>query len=462
MLGTMAMAPAPRAPRGPTTPPVAAGEAPASVRAKRPGRGGLRPWAASRAVPLVGAGVFSVAVVNYSLWWWPVVHHVDAWWVPGDFWATWFAGKAFVGGHWAALYGGHSRLTTLPGVLVVLAPVVALAQSLHLSVGAPYTAVSTPTAWLALEPVALAAAVVALCALDALARRLGVPARRRAWLVGAEVVALWNLLVVQWHPEDALAVALAVWALLGALDGRWARCAWLVGAAVALQPLAVLAVPALATLAGWRRLPGLAARAAAPVLAVVAGPLAVAPGATLRGVLAEEGRLVSVADHPTPWIHLAPHLAGGVVAAGPARAVAVVAAAVVSVVACRRHPRPETVVWVVALSFALRTCFEAVMVAYYLWPALALALVLGARASAPRLAVAGACCCFATAFAQLPWQGEWAWWSVLVACSAGALAAAWPTGAGAPVPTMAGRDGSGTDTACDSATPTGWRPSATG
>jgi len=290
----------------------------------------------------------------------------------------------------------------------------------------PYTAVSTPTTWLVLEPFDLLAASIVLFSLDAVARRLEVPVHRRVVLMAAEVVALWDLLAMQWHPEDALAVALALWGILAAFDGRWRRCGWLLGMGIAFQPLAVLALAPVIALAPRRAVAGLLFRVGAPGALLLAGPLIANPKGTLRGVFANEGRLISVADHPTPWIHFAPHLGGGAIAAGPARLVAVIVACAVGWVVCRRTRRPEIVVWIVALCFAIRTLFEAVMVAYYIWPALALALVVAARATRARFAAACALSSFATMFALLGWQGEWAWWSVLVVCIGTTLVAAWP------------------------------------
>ena len=39
------------------------------------------------------------------------------------------------------------------------------------------------------------------------------------------------------HPEDAVAVGFALYALVFALDGRWTGAGWLFGAALATQPL---------------------------------------------------------------------------------------------------------------------------------------------------------------------------------------------------------------------------------
>jgi hypothetical protein len=314
---------------------------------------------------------------------------------------------------------------------------VALAHALHLSIGVPYTAITTPTSWLMLEPFDLLAACTALFAVDAVARHLGVPLVRRAVLTVAEVAVLWDVVIWQWHPEDAFAVALALWGLLAAFGGRWRRCGWLLGAGIAFQPLVVLALAAVVAKVPRRALTAVMARAVAPAAVLLAGPLVANPRGTLHALLDQPNSIaVGHPTHPTPWVHLAPHLGGGVVAAGPARLVAVVVAVVVSWMVCRRTGRDEVVVWAVALAFATRSLFEAVMVAYYLWPALAVALIVAARTTRVRFAAACVLSSFATSFALLGWRGEWPWWSVMVMCTAVILVAAWPrevAGAGLPV-----------------------------
>ncbi len=88
----------------------------------------------------------------------------------------------------------------------------------------------------------------------------------------------------------------------------------------------------------------------------------------------------------------------------------------VSWVLCMRSPRPEVVFWVVAAAFVARSFFEAVMVCYYIWPALAVGLVLAARSSWTRFVAVCAISSFATVFALSSWRSEWGWWSVLIVC----------------------------------------------
>jgi hypothetical protein len=162
------------------------------------------------------------------------------------------------------------------------------------------------------------------------------------------------------------------------------------------------------------------------------------PRVTLRALLDQPNS--TVLDHPTPWVHFAPHLGGGMVAAGPARLISVVAAAVVSWVFCRRTGRPECVLWMVAVCFATRSLFEAVMVAYYIWPVLAVALVVAARGTRIRFAATCALSTFATLFEVHNWRHGWGWWAILVTCIAAMLLAAWPAGAPSRRRSMAAAD----------------------
>jgi hypothetical protein len=368
--------------------------------------------------------------VTYALWWGPAIHHSGGWWIPSDIYISYFPTNALIHGHLASVYKPNSGLVTFPGILVLLAPAVALVNALHLSVGSSLAAVNAPGMWFALEPFNLLAGCAALFSVDALARRLNVPLLRRSVLMAVEIVILWNLLDNQWHPEDAVAVAMAIWGLLAAFDKRWPRCGWLLGVGMAFQPLIVLVVVAVVAVAPRRNALGLVIRAGLPGAALLAGPLLANPRATLHAIIVQPG--YPGANHPTPWLHFAPHLADGAVSSGPARMVAVILASVVSWVVCRRTQRIETMAWIVALCFATRGLFEAVMVAYYIWPTLAVALVVSARRSQTRFAAACGLAAYATVSAARQWQGEWAWWSVLLLCVGMVLVLAWPGREGGP------------------------------
>ena len=231
---------------------------------------------------------------------------------------------------------------------------------------------------------------VVLFAADALAERLAASQFKRFLLAAASATALWNVTVRWGHPEDAVAVGLLLYAVLALSDGKPGRAAWLAGAAVSVQPLVLLAFPFLLVAVEPRRLPGFVARAIVPTL-VLLGAAAAANWTAAVHAVTSQPNAPSV-DHPTPWIYLtalAPHLSNGSVAAGPARALSIVVACGCALATWRRwRPArlgdwsPQTLqelLWWVAFALALRSVFEPVMVSYYVWPPLAVALVAAAR-----------------------------------------------------------------------------------
>ena len=111
-------------------------------------------------------------------------------------------------------------------------------------------------------------------------------------------------------------------------------------------------------------------------------------------------------------------------AAGPARTLAIAAACGCGLIAARRwRParstapwRPEMlqdVLWWTAVALALRSAFEPVMVAYYLWPPLAVALVAASR-NWLRLLPVGVVAIVLTFFSQVHWRNPWAWWVPMI------------------------------------------------
>jgi hypothetical protein len=337
------------------------------------------------------------------------------WGLPNDLWATLVAAERMWRGDFAHLYTAPTALVAPPGTAVVLLPAAALVMGFGLTPGPPVTQSLTPSAWWAAGTYEIAVSCIVLFAADALAERMGVSLGRRVVLVLAEAVALWNVSVRWGHPEDAVAVALLLYALVALADDRVARSGWLMGAGVAVQPLVLLALPVLLAAVGARRAVGYTARSLGPLVAVVGVALVSNARATVHSVTDQPN--YPLVDHPTPWVHLAPHLGNGVVAAGPGRIAAIAVACVVGVFLARRPqvPGPWTaselggLVWWVAVALALRVGFESVMVAYYLWPPVAVALV----ASSPRwvrLIAASVIAGVLTFASQLTWHGEWDWW----------------------------------------------------
>jgi hypothetical protein len=184
-----------------------------------------------RALPLAVTLAFVVIGMSFSLFWAPVVRHHQYWITPGDLWGTYRAAH-FVGwGDLGGVYGSGTALVTFPGILLVLAPVAMLTGALGLSESFPRF-LPHPSAWLVLGPFEMILSAVALFACDALAERLGVGRGATCCpLPGRSAVLLWNVAVIWGHPEDALAVGLALYSLVFAFDGRWTGAGWLFGAA---------------------------------------------------------------------------------------------------------------------------------------------------------------------------------------------------------------------------------------
>jgi hypothetical protein len=72
------------------------------------------------------------------------------------------------------------------------------------------------------------------------------------------------------------------------------------------------------------------------------------------------------------------------------------------------------VLWWTAVALALRSVFEPVMVAYYLWPPLALALIPASR-DWTRLLGTGTTAIVLTFFSQVHWHNPWSWWTPMIA-----------------------------------------------
>jgi hypothetical protein len=348
--------------------------------------------------------------------WGPRFYGKTAWALPDDLWGTLIAAQRLAHLNLAGLYTTPTQLVSLPGAAIILVPAIAVIDPAGLQLTVPHAHGAYPSVWLFAGPYQVVISAVVLFAADAIAERLGATRPKRFWLAAASATALWSVTVRWGHPEDAVAIGLLMYAILALADARPARSAWLAGAAVAVQPLVLLAFPLLAALVETRRRPGYVARAAAPGALLLAVAAAANWTATIHAVTSQPN--YPTIDHPTPWIYLAPHLRDGSVAAGPARSLAVAAALGCGVFLWyRRRAAPLTtceLLWWVAVALAMRSVFEPVMVAYYLWPPLAVALV-AASAHWSRLLPAGAAAIALTFLSQVLWRNPWAWWTPMIA-----------------------------------------------
>lgn len=391
------------------------------------------PWFVRRMFPLLATAMLLLIGMAATLWWGPGLIGRSAWAIPHDLWGTMTAARRLAHGDLAGLYTKPTGLISLPGAAVILLPVVLVGEAAGLSFALPSVQhFPQPPLWLLAGPAEIVLSATVLFAADAVAERLGVPLARRATLAAAGAFVLWSVSARWGHPEDAVAVGLLLGSILALANGRPARAAWLMGAALAVQPLVLLAVPFLVMVIPPRRQPGFVLRAAIPPAAAL-GAAAVANWTATWNAVTRQPNWPDV-DHPTPWTVLAPHLDHGAVAAGPVRVLAIVVACACALLAGRRWRAAREgaglsaqvvweLLWWTALAMALRSLFEAVMVAYYVWPALAVALVAATR-DWPRLVATSIAAGLLTVTVQGPWQGVWTWWVPVTAGLAVTLALA--------------------------------------
>ena len=400
-----------------------------------------------RVWPIVFSVVFVSLGLAYFFRWGPVGQHTASLWIsPTDLWFTYFAASQLAHGHLGSIYNSNANFLEFPGILVVLAPLGALSNGFHTTMlqvtktqslpalnfaarapnipflnaeefhfqGKVY--VSHPQWVAAVDPYALLLSCLALFACDALAERLQISRPRRAFLTAIEAVLLWNVTVWWGHPEDAVAIALASYALVFAMNGRFVGAGWLAGAAVAFQPLVLLVLPVLVAMAGRRNGLGVAIRSILPTTVLLAAPLIANFRATLHTLVDQPSS--PNFDHATPWTALSPNLGGRgallMVAAGPVRIFAILLAVGLGVWAARHwRERPERLIWACALALALRSYTESVMTDYYAWAALAVGLVAAARCSLRRFEMCIALAIATTILAQ--WTLAWLpWWSIQI------------------------------------------------
>ena len=403
--------------------------------------------------PIVVSVIYVILGLIYYFRWGSVVGHVPSdWRSPQDLWETLSASSSLAAGdshasaHWVSEgFGGrmvllvplalfrnsfgttlvlvkdHGHLVAHP--LVFSYSGVPLVNSARLIVRAKEYAIH-PHVFLLLATYALILTCTVLFSCDALAERLGVSKPRRAFLCFAEAALLWNITVLWGHPEDAVALALALYALTFALDERYSPAGWLFGLAVAVQPLVLVMFPILLVMAGKSRALGLVIRSIIPAALITVPFLVVDFHQALHALATQPINSDIPATHQTPWTFLAPKLGGhgatATVGTGPLRFVGLALAVGLGWWTLRWRNRPEMIVWAVALAFALRTFTESVLTSYYSWPALAVGLVVAARRSTRRFGIAMAIALVTTLTAQWHW-GVYPWWLMEVAGVSGLL-----------------------------------------
>jgi hypothetical protein len=419
----------------------------------------MRERVGRRVFPLT-ASVGLIAIGMFTTTWGPALIGRTEWALPYDLWGTLIATTRLAHGNIGGLYAPPTGLISLPGAAVILLPCAALISAFGLSLDIPGPHNLHPPVWLLAGTYQIALCCITLFAADALAEQLGVRFWKRGLLAAASAGILWSVSARWGHPEDAVAVGLLLYAILAQSRGRLVRAGWLAGAAVCVQPLVLLALPVMLAAAPWRRMVPFLIRAALPS-AVLLGATAIANWHdTYLSVTSQPDS--PVINHPTAWTSLAPQMANQNVAAGPFR-LATIALACLCALAIRRRWQAQAagagmngeisgsadagtwsaelltdVLWWVALTLALRSFFEPVMVSYYPWPPMAVALIPAATLGWPRLLSAGVLAGGLTAAAQGPSHTVWIWWIPVVAGLAVLLALSRPRERIRPAPLFRG------------------------
>jgi hypothetical protein len=401
-----------------------------------------------RMFPLLASiGLIAVGMLTTTVG--PTMEGKAEWALPYDLWGTLLAAVRLAHGNVGGLYAQPTGLVSLPGAAVILLPAAAVIAATGLSLQIPGPHNLHPPVWLLAGPYQMALCCVTLFAADALAEQLGVTRWKRGLLAVTGACALWNVSARWGHPEDAVATGLLLYAILALSRSRTALAGWLAGAAVCVQPLVLLPLPLLLAVLPWRRMPVFLVRSAVPSVVLLGAAALANFHATYTSVTSQPDS--PVINHPTAWTSLAPHMSGTNVAAGPARLATIVLACCCALAIRRRWlaqlsapaagavaardaaVAPEAVeaqadaagawpatlladvLWWAALALALRSFFEPVMVSYYPWPPLAVALIPAATLSWPRLLSASVIAGGVTAAAQGTSHSPWIWWAPLVA-----------------------------------------------
>ena len=365
-------------------------------------------------LPLSTSVVLVVSGLLFSFWSYRLhLGFVGAWRTPGDFWATYQSSVALVQGHFSQVYSQSTGLVTFPAISYLLAPAAVLTSALHLGLGYPAGPYVHPSAWLVAGPFEMMIGSLPLFAVDRCAERLGLSTRRRWALALAEAAILANVTVLWGHPEDAISIALVLYAVLAVQDGNHRRAAWLLGVAVAFQPLALLAIPALGARFSWREALRLLPVVVVPSLLVLAPLIGAEPASVWHALVNQPN--YPLLNHVTPLTRFAPGLPGGIVVmAGPDRLVAVAVAAIVGVLICRRSADIEQMLWALPVVFFIRLVFETTIAAFYVWPVLAVVLLLSARRGRVPLITVAVAANLMTWFQLIPWEGTWGWWTLTI------------------------------------------------
>jgi hypothetical protein len=382
-------------------------------------------WIDARSVPFMVTMFLAAAGAAYSLFWSALAHH--GWQSYSDLWNSSGIALAIGHGHFSAVYSPISQIDSPPGFEFLLAPVMVVGHALGLG-----TVLADGSSFkvfgLILAAVATAMGCSVLFALDAVARAWQFSDGRRlalsvvAGLGVASAAAFWG------HPEDCIALALVLWAALWAEretrgGAGSAGAGWLLGVAVACQPLALLAVTPVVARFAWRSLPAVAWRVALPPALVVLPALIATPGRAIHAVVDQP--FFPAAESSTPFSPLARALGHGMYSGGTLRLVATVGAVVLGWVACRRRYDLPWVLFVMAIAFTLRIVLESELLGFYFYPVVALTLLLAMRAGWSRFELCAALSVVCLVLGNRRQHAIAVWWPAIMVVTAAMLAVAY-------------------------------------
>ena len=339
-------------------------------------------WRFPAAVALI-----TVGLCFFATFWLPGLLGDQTWLGLGDLSATVQSAQFVANGGLPWVYSVNVAFLPLPGMLVLLAPAVALGDHFNLNNAYPI-ALAHPSMWIVVTPVIFVTGATSILGVDYLADTLRVSQARRR-IIAVTVALLVVLPTCCWagHPEDLLCLGLSATALALILRQRHTGAAVILALAILTQPWAGLLVP----------LALVCAPSGARLRSLIYSCLA--PGATALLLLATDFhdayRSLVIQPMPSshgqrlPWWSLA-HQTRIVTDAGPAlvrvgsvpRAIAVLIA-VGAAVAIRRQLTPQRIIAVAALALLARGIFETQVWPYYLAPG-AVFLIVGAGAFTAR------------------------------------------------------------------------------
>jgi hypothetical protein len=371
-------------------------------------------WVDERSAPVVVTLLLAAGALVY----WTIFVAVGAqhgWKPVSDLWNSAGVALAIGHGHWSGVYGPPSQVLSPPGLEFLLAPLMVVGNALGISSSAAEG--HTYTIWLLLlPPVATIMAASVLFALDSIARRWGFSNAKRLALSAVAGVGVVNAAAFWGHPEDCIALALVLWAALAIeRNGSSAvnRAGWLLGIAVAFQPLALLAVAPIVARFGVRDICRVAWRLALPSLVLVLPELMTSQAHTLHALIDQPNNPWGLSA--TPFSHLGRVLGHGMYSSGTMRMVATVIAVVLGFAICRRRHDLPTVLFVMALSFAVRVLLENELIGLYFFPVLALTLLLTLRRSTQLFGACAAASFLCLILGNRKMHGDIAlWWPAIM------------------------------------------------